>query len=71
MGARRFYLRRLLPAIAGVVTGDRAAYEYLNETICQFPGREALAGEIRAAGFSQVTAHAMTLGTVALHIGQR
>jgi len=62
-----FYLRRLLPLIAGVVTGDRAAYVYLNETIAQFPGREALAAEITAAGFSRVTAKALTFGTVALH----
>ena len=62
-----FYLRRLLPLAAGAVTGNRAAYVYLNETIGQFPGREALAGEIRAAGFSGVTATALTFGTVALH----
>lgn len=62
-----FYLRRILPRIAGVVTGDRAAYDYLNNTIAAFPGREALAAEIRAAGFSAVSASALTLGIVALH----
>ena len=62
-----FYLRRLLPFIAGVITGDRAAYVYLNETIGQFPDRNALASEISAAGFSRVTARSLTLGTVALH----
>jgi demethylmenaquinone methyltransferase/2-methoxy-6-polyprenyl-1,4-benzoquinol methylase len=62
-----FYLRRMLPLIAGAVTGDRAAYVYLNETIEQFPGRDALSAEIRAAGFSEVTARGLTFGTVALH----
>ncbi len=62
-----FYLRRLLPFIAGAITGDRAAYVYLNETIEQFPGRDALAAEIGAAGFSQVTSRALTVCTVALH----
>ncbi len=62
-----FYLRRILPTIAGLVTGDREAYEYLNRTIGQFPDRAALAAEITAAGFSQVTARPMTLGIVALH----
>jgi demethylmenaquinone methyltransferase/2-methoxy-6-polyprenyl-1,4-benzoquinol methylase len=62
-----FYLRRLLPLIAGVITGDRAAYVYLNETIGQFPGREALAAEIIAAGYGRVTAASLTFGTVALH----
>lgn len=62
-----FYLRRVLPMLAGAVTGERAAYVYLNDTIEQFPGREALAEEILAAGFRSVTARAMTFGIVALH----
>lgn len=62
-----FYLRRVLPWVAGIITGDRAAYVYLNDTISQFPNRNQLAGEIRAVGFTQVSAKALTLGTVALH----
>lgn len=62
-----FYLRRVLPPFAGLLTGDRAAYQYLNETIEQFPGREALANEILAAGFRRVNARGMTFGIVALH----
>ena len=62
-----FYLRKILPRIAGAVTGDYAAYVYLNETIEQFPDRAALAAEITAAGFSEVSATSLTFGTVALH----
>lgn len=65
-----FYLRRILPFIAGAVTGDRAAYVYLNETIEQFPGRPALVAEIQAAGFTRVSATALTFGIVALHKAQ-
>ena len=65
-----FYLRRILPLIAGAVTGDRAAYIYLNETIGQFPDRSALSEEIRAAGFSAIKAEGLTLGIVALHEAQ-
>jgi demethylmenaquinone methyltransferase/2-methoxy-6-polyprenyl-1,4-benzoquinol methylase len=61
------YLERVLPLAAGWITGDRAAYVYLNRTIREFPGREELASEIRAAGFSSVTACGLTLGIVALH----
>jgi demethylmenaquinone methyltransferase / 2-methoxy-6-polyprenyl-1,4-benzoquinol methylase len=64
-----FYLRRLAPALAGRLTGDRAAYEYLCGSIEQFPGREALAEKIREAGFNRVSAHALTFGVVALHEG--
>ncbi len=62
-----FYLRRILPRIAGLVTGDRAAYVYLNNTIAEFPPRQTLSAEITAAGFSPVSARALTWGIVALH----
>lgn len=66
-----FYLRKLLPSIAGWVTGDRAAYVYLNDTISEFPDRVGLASELRAAGFNEIQANPMTLGIVALHIGRK
>ena len=62
-----FYMRRLAPLLAGRLTGDRAAYEYLCGSIEQFPGREALARTIREAGFNRVSVHALTFGIVALH----
>lgn len=61
------YLRRVLPWIAGGVTGDRAAYEYLNASIEAFPDRASLTGELHAAGFAEVQASALALGIVALH----
>jgi demethylmenaquinone methyltransferase/2-methoxy-6-polyprenyl-1,4-benzoquinol methylase len=66
-----FYLRKILPWVAGAVTGDRAAYVYLNETIEQFPNQAELSAEIRQAGFSQVESHGMTFGIVALHVAVR
>lgn len=65
-----FYLRRVLPFIAGAITGDRAAYVYLNETIEQFPDRSALSNEIQAAGFGNVKSSGFTFGIVALHEAQ-
>jgi demethylmenaquinone methyltransferase/2-methoxy-6-polyprenyl-1,4-benzoquinol methylase len=62
-----FYLQRALPRLAGLVTGDRAAYEYLGRTIGEFPDRAGVSAEIRACGFSAVTATKMSLGIVALH----
>ena len=62
-----FYLRHILPSAAGLVTGDKSAYVYLNETIEQFPDRNALGREITAAGFGTVHSTGMTFGIVALH----
>ncbi len=61
------YLQFLLPAIAGIVTGDRTAYEYLCGSIELFPTRAGIAAEIRRAGFKSVRATPLTLGIVALH----
>ncbi len=61
------YLRRVLPALAARVTGDRAAYDYLCGSIGEFPGHTALADEMRHAGFTRVDAARMTFGIVALH----
>jgi demethylmenaquinone methyltransferase/2-methoxy-6-polyprenyl-1,4-benzoquinol methylase len=65
-----FYTKRILPAIAGKVTGDRAAYDYLNASIEAYPDHAAMADELRAAGFRAVRVERMTFGIVALHIGQ-
>ncbi len=66
-----FHLRHVVPAVAGILTGDRAAYEYLGNSIGAFPDRKALSAEIGAAGFAHVSAMPMTMGVVALHAAQR
>ena len=61
------YLKVVLPWIAGAVTGDRGAYEYLGGSIESFPGRPAMSAEIERAGLRVVRAEALTFGIVALH----
>jgi demethylmenaquinone methyltransferase/2-methoxy-6-polyprenyl-1,4-benzoquinol methylase len=65
------YLLRVSPLLAGALTGDRAAYRYLGESIGLFPSRGELSAEIERAGFDEVSASAMTLGIVALHQARR
>lgn len=65
-----FYLRHLLPWVAGLVTGDRGAYDYLCGSVESFPTHEALTQELAAAGFSAPRADRLTLGIVALHQAQ-
>lgn len=61
------YLKLALPLIAGVVTGDKSAYEYLCGSIEQFPDRAGITAEILRAGFGSVRAVPLTFGIVALH----
>ena len=62
-----FYLRRILPRFAALVTGDKGAYDYLGGSIAQFPARPSMSAEILRAGFAEVRARPMTFGIVALH----
>jgi demethylmenaquinone methyltransferase/2-methoxy-6-polyprenyl-1,4-benzoquinol methylase len=66
-----FHMKAIAPRVAGFLTGDRGAYDYLRESIEAFPDRNALSREILGAGFSKVSAVPMTLGIVALHTAER
>ncbi|MEZ5276472.1 MAG: bifunctional demethylmenaquinone methyltransferase/2-methoxy-6-polyprenyl-1,4-benzoquinol methylase UbiE [Opitutaceae bacterium] len=66
----RFYLIHILPTLAGWLTGDASAYDYLGDSIGTFPDRHRMAGEIREAGFSEVDHRIMTFGIVALHVAR-
>ena len=65
-----FYLKRLLPALANIVTGDFAAYQYLSDSIESFPDRAGITQELKNADFHDIIAIPMALGSVALHIGK-
>jgi demethylmenaquinone methyltransferase/2-methoxy-6-polyprenyl-1,4-benzoquinol methylase len=61
------YLRHVLPHLARLLTGDKAAYDYLGGSIGEFPSHEAMSTELTAAGFYPVTCRRLTCGIVALH----
>jgi demethylmenaquinone methyltransferase/2-methoxy-6-polyprenyl-1,4-benzoquinol methylase len=63
-----FYLKHILPVFAGLVTGDRDAYDYLNTSIEHYPDHQTMTGEILEAGFADVRVSRMTFGIVALHM---
>ncbi|MFZ4765933.1 MAG: class I SAM-dependent methyltransferase, partial [Roseimicrobium sp.] len=62
-----FYLRRIMPRIAGAITGQRAAYEYLCNSIEAFPAGESMCALMRANGFSAAQATPLTLGIASLY----
>ena len=64
-----FYLRHVLPTVGGLVSGDKAAYRYLNTSIEAFPYGEAFADLMRDAGFTQSNVHNLTMGIANLYEG--
>ena len=66
----RRYLTGALPAIARRAARNPAAYEYLAESIGDWPAQRELADVIRAAGWSSVRWRDLTLGIVAVHVAR-
>ena len=67
----RRYLLHVLPAIARRTARNPEAYEYLAESIVDWPAQRELAGLIKAAGWSAVKWRDLSLGAVAVHVARR
>jgi demethylmenaquinone methyltransferase / 2-methoxy-6-polyprenyl-1,4-benzoquinol methylase len=67
----RTYLRTVLPAVGGALSGDRAAYRYLSDTVDSYRTPDQLKELAAAAGWSDVRYSGLSLGTVGLVSGRR
>jgi demethylmenaquinone methyltransferase/2-methoxy-6-polyprenyl-1,4-benzoquinol methylase len=67
----RVYLTQILPRVGGLVSGDRAAYRYLGDTVDSYRSPEQLRELAAGAGWSQVEFRGLMLGTVGLLTGTR
>jgi ubiquinone/menaquinone biosynthesis C-methylase UbiE len=54
-----------------LLAGDADSYQYLVESIRQFPPQQKFADMIKAAGFERVTYENLTFGVVAIHSGYK
>ncbi|MEM9317759.1 MAG: bifunctional demethylmenaquinone methyltransferase/2-methoxy-6-polyprenyl-1,4-benzoquinol methylase UbiE [Pseudomonadota bacterium] len=63
------YSFNVIPRMGRMIAGDRDSYQYLVESIRQFPDQEHFASMIRAAGFDRVKYRNLTFGVAALHSG--
>jgi len=69
--AYRLYLRTLLPGIGGAISGDRAAYRYLSDTVDSYRTPNELVAMANDAGWSDARFHSLAMGTVGILTGGR
>lgn len=67
----RFYNAQVLPRIARLVSSNSDAYEYLNESIADWPNQQTLASWLRHAGYTDIAWRNLSFGIVALHRGTK
>jgi demethylmenaquinone methyltransferase/2-methoxy-6-polyprenyl-1,4-benzoquinol methylase len=67
----RFYFRRILPLLGGLISGNVSAYTYLPMSVSRFPSPVELNAQFNRAGFVDVQFERWTGGIVTLHTGRK
>ena len=65
----KLYFLNILPAIGGMVSGNRGAYEYLPASVLHFPAPDKFTAMMREAGFAEVKHKAFTFGICRMYVG--
>jgi demethylmenaquinone methyltransferase/2-methoxy-6-polyprenyl-1,4-benzoquinol methylase len=63
------YSFNVIPRLGQAIANDRDSYQYLVESIRNFPDQDLFADMIRTAGFEQVSYRNLSFGIAALHSG--
>lgn len=66
-GPYLFYLKQVMPKIAGLLTGKREAYEYLCGSIERFPSGVKMEGLMRECGFEDPVSRPLSFGIATLY----
>lgn len=61
------YSFNVIPRMGQMIAGDRDSYQYLVESIRNFPDQDTFLSMIRTAGFENAKYRNLTLGVAALH----
>jgi demethylmenaquinone methyltransferase / 2-methoxy-6-polyprenyl-1,4-benzoquinol methylase len=67
----RLYLHYFLPGLAGLLTGEKEAYEYLAASIEEFPSGAEMLRLIEANGFTEAKEQLMTGGIVTMYSAKK
>jgi demethylmenaquinone methyltransferase/2-methoxy-6-polyprenyl-1,4-benzoquinol methylase len=69
--AYRFYLHRCLPSLGSFLTRQKNAYDYLGDSIEEFPSGEAMLRLIETNGFHNANAEPLTGGIVTIYTARK
>ncbi len=63
------YSFNIIPQLGQVIAGDRDSYQYLVESIRNFPDQETFLGMVKTAGFDNAKYRNLSMGIACLHSG--
>ncbi len=70
-GVYRFYLHRCLPFLGSFLTQKKTAYDYLGDSIEEFPDDAAMRRQLEAIGFCAVSVESLTGGIVTIFTAEK
>jgi demethylmenaquinone methyltransferase/2-methoxy-6-polyprenyl-1,4-benzoquinol methylase len=70
-GSYRFYLHRCLPLVGSFLTQQKQAYDYLGDSIEEFPSGEAMIRSLQTSGFEDARFQPLTGGIVTIYTAQK
>ena len=66
----RLYLHRCLPLLGSLLTRKKSAYDYLGDSIEEFPSGHAMIDLIEASGFRHATLQPLSYGVATIYTAQ-
>ena len=70
-GLYHCYSFKIMPVLAGLISGASGPFRYLAKSIRLFPPPDEIVSWIRRAGFSDVAFHRLTDGIAVIYIGRK
>ena len=67
----KLYFLNILPAIGGMISGNRGAYNYLPASVLHFPAPAKFTEMLREAGFKKVSHRSLTAGICSMYIAEK
>jgi len=67
----KFYFKKMLPFIGGIVSKNKTAYKYLPDSVEEFDEKVSLIDLLKEAGFKSVKKYKLTFGIVQVVIAEK
>lgn len=67
----KFYFKRILPFIGGLISKNKGAYKYLPDSVEEFDEKISLVDLLKEAGFKSVKKYKLTFGIVQVVIAEK
>jgi len=70
-GVYKFYFKKILPLVGGIVSKNKTAYKYLPDSVEEFDEKISLVDLLKEAGFKSVKKYKLTFGIVQVVIAEK